>query len=725
MGESLVYQHSVKIYLDIKICRIWKKQKEKTKMEKINDVFGSMVFNDAVMKERLPKATYKALKESIETSADLTMDVANVIAAEMKNWALEKGATHFAHWFQPLTGITAEKHDAFISPNGDGTVIMDFSGKELIKGEPDGSSFPSGGIRATFEARGYTNWDPTSYAFIKEKTLCIPTAFCAYGGEALDEKTPLLRSMDAVNKQALRITKLFGMDDVKRVITSVGPEQEYFLVDADVAAERPDLLYCGRTLFGAKPPKRQELDDHYFGAIKPRVKAFMEDLNNELWKLGILSKTEHNEVAPAQHEMAPIYTETNVALDHNQLTMEILKKVAKKHNMVCLLHEKPFAGVNGSGKHTNWSISTDKGENLLNPGKHPENNKIFLLVLSAVVQAVDDYQDLLRVAVASAGNDHRLGGNEAPPAIISMFLGDDLTRVVDSIISGVPLDARKSSVLELGANVLPSFQQDNTDRNRTSPFAFTGNKFEFRMTGSEQSIGDACFVLNTIVAESLEQYADKLEAAEDFDKAIDELIKDVLTKHQRIIFNGDGYEEEWVAEAEKRGLLNLTSTVAAAPYLAAKKNIELFKKHGIFSEVESMARYEIKLEEYSKIINIEALTMIDMAKKDIAPAVSSYSAELAATAVSKKELGVNAKAELEVLTKISDLAAVLNDKIATLESAVIKAGEFELKEQADFFHDTVIPAMNELRLVADELETLTAEAYWPFPGYGDLLFSVQ
>ena len=694
-------------------------------MEKINDVFGSMVFNDAVMKERLPKATYKALKESIETSADLTMDVANVIAAEMKNWALEKGATHFAHWFQPLTGITAEKHDAFISPNGDGTVIMDFSGKELIKGEPDGSSFPSGGIRATFEARGYTNWDPTSYAFIKEKTLCIPTAFCAYGGEALDEKTPLLRSMDAVNKQALRITKLFGMDDVKRVITSVGPEQEYFLVDADVAAERPDLLYCGRTLFGAKPPKRQELDDHYFGAIKPRVKAFMEDLNNELWKLGILSKTEHNEVAPAQHEMAPIYTETNVALDHNQLTMEILKKVAKKHNMVCLLHEKPFAGVNGSGKHTNWSISTDKGENLLNPGKHPENNKIFLLVLSAVVQAVDDYQDLLRVAVASAGNDHRLGGNEAPPAIISMFLGDDLTRVVDSIISGVPLDARKSSVLELGANVLPSFQQDNTDRNRTSPFAFTGNKFEFRMTGSEQSIGDACFVLNTIVAESLEQYADKLEAAEDFDKAIDELIKDVLTKHQRIIFNGDGYEEEWVAEAEKRGLLNLTSTVAAAPYLAAKKNIELFKKHGIFSEVESMARYEIKLEEYSKIINIEDLTMIDMAKKDIAPAVSSYSAELAATAISKKELGVNAKAELEVLTKISDLAAVLNDKIATLESAVIKAGEFELKEQADFFHDTVIPAMNELRLVADELETLTAEAYWPFPGYGDLLFSVQ
>lgn len=694
-------------------------------MVKINDMFGSKVFNDVVMKERLPKATYKALRESIETSAELTMDVANVIAAEMKNWALEKGATHFAHWFQPLTGITAEKHDAFISPNGDGTVIMDFSGKELIKGEPDGSSFPSGGIRATFEARGYTSWDPTSYAFIKEKTLCIPTAFCAYGGEALDEKTPLLRSMDAVNKQALRITKLFGMDDVKRIVTSVGAEQEYFLVDADVAGERPDLFYCGRTLFGCKPPKRQELDDHYFGAIKPRVKAFMEDLNNELWSLGILSKTEHNEVAPAQHEMAPIYTETNVALDHNQLVMEILKKVAKKHNMVCLLHEKPFAGVNGSGKHTNWSISTDKGENLLKPGKHPEDNKIFLLVLAAVTQAVDDYQDLLRVSVASAGNDHRLGGNEAPPAILSMFLGDDLTKVVDSIVSGVPLKERKTSILELGANVLPILHQDNTDRNRTSPFAFTGNKFEFRMTGSEQSIGDACFVINTIVAESLEQYADRLEAAEDFDTELDALIKEVFTKHQRIIFNGDGYEEEWVAEAERRGLLNLTSTVEAAPYLAAKKNIELFKKHGIFSEVESMARYEIKLEEYSKIVNIEALTMIDMAKKSIAPAVSAYSAELASTALSKKELGVNIKAEMDVLTKISDLAAVLNDKIAALESVVIKAGEFDLKEQADFFHDSVIPAMNELRLVADELETMTSDAYWPFPSYGDLLFSVQ
>ena len=700
-------------------------RKGEKKMEKISEIFGSMVFNDAVMKERLPKATYKALRDSIETGSELTMDVANVIAAEMKNWALEKGATHFAHWFQPLTGITAEKHDSFISPVGDGTVIMDFSGKDLIKGEPDGSSFPSGGIRATFEARGYTNWDPTSYAFIKEKTLCIPTAFCAYGGEALDEKTPLLRSMDAVNKQALRITKLFGMDDVHKVTTNVGPEQEYFLVDEEVYNERPDLLYCGRTLYGAKPPKRQELDDHYFGAIKPRVKAFMEDLNNELWKVGILSKTEHNEVAPAQHEMAPIFTESSMALDHNQLTMEILKKVAKKHGMVCLLHEKPFAGVNGSGKHTNWSISTDKGDNLLSPGKDPENNKLFLLVLAAVVQAVDDYQDLLRVSVASAGNDHRLGGNEAPPAIISMFLGDEIGNVVESIISGTKLGKKKESLLELGATVLPSFKKDTTDRNRTSPFAFTGNKFEFRMTGSEQSIGDACFVLNTIVAESLEQFADKLEGAADYDKAVDALIKDVLTAHQRIIFNGDNYTDEWVAEAEKRGLLNLASTAEAAPYLIAKKNVDLFKKHGIFSEVESRARYEVKMEEYSKIINIEALTMIDMARKNIAPAVSAYSAELANTALAKKELGVNISAEKDALAKISDLAAVLADKIAILEEAVLKADEFELAEQANFFHDSVIPKMNELRIVADELETLTAEEYWPFPGYGDLLFSVR
>ncbi len=694
-------------------------------MEKVNEIFGSLVFNDAVMRERLPKATYKALKESMEAGTDLTVDVANVIAAEMKNWALEKGATHFAHWFQPLTGMTAEKHDAFISPNGDGTVIMDFSGKELIKGEPDGSSFPSGGIRSTFEARGYTNWDPTSYAFIKEKTLCIPTAFCSYAGEALDEKTPLLRSMDAINKQGLRITKLLGMDDVEKIITSVGPEQEYFLVDRDIYEARPDLVYCGRTLFGSKPPKRQELNDHYFGAIKPRIKEFMEDLNNELWKLGILSKTEHNEVAPAQHEMAPIYTETNVALDHNQLSMEILKKVAEKHGMACLLHEKPFAGVNGSGKHTNWSISTNTGVNLLSPGKKPEENTIFLLTLAAVIQAVDDYQDLLRLSVASAGNDHRLGGHEAPPAIISMFLGEELAAVVESIISGTELKKHDESRMEFGATMLPTFMRDNTDRNRTSPFAFTGNRFEFRMTGSEMSIGDACYVLNTIVAESFEQFADRLEAADDLAAEIKALLKEVLTKHKRIIFNGDNYTDEWVAEAERRGLLNLTSTVEAIPYMIAKKNVELFKKHGIFSEVESHARYDIKIEEFCKLINIEALTMIDMARRSIAPAISAYGNELAGAALAKQELGVNIRAEKDVLAKISDLAAVFNDKIEALESAVIKADEFTSAEQAKYFHDSVIPAMNELRLVGDELETLTAEEYWPFPSYGDMLFSIK
>ncbi len=694
-------------------------------MEKVNEIFGSLVFSDAVMRERLPKATYKELKEAMETGADLTIDVANVIAAEMKNWAIEKGATHFAHWFQPLTGMTAEKHDAFISPNGDGTVIMDFSGKELIKGEPDGSSFPSGGIRSTFEARGYTNWDPTSYAFIKEKTLCIPTAFCSYAGEALDEKTPLLRSMDALNKQALRITKLFGLDDVKKVITSVGPEQEYFLVDRKIYDERPDLVYCGRTLFGSKPPKRQELNDHYFGAIQPRIKEFMEDLNTELWKVGILSKTEHNEVAPAQHEMAPIYTETNVALDHNQLTMEILKKVAERHGMACLLHEKPFAGVNGSGKHTNWSISTDTGVNLLNPGKEPETNLLFLLTLAAVVQAVDDYQDLLRVSVASAGNDHRLGGHEAPPAIISMFLGSELEDIVESIISGIPVQKHDASRMEFGATMLPSFMRDNTDRNRTSPFAFTGNRFEFRMTGSDMSIGDACYVLNTIVAESFRQFADRLEKATDFEAEAKQLIKDVLTKHRRIIFNGDNYTDAWVAEAEKRGLLNLTSTVEAVPYLIAKKNVELFKLHGIFTEVESHARYDIKVEKYCKLINIEALTMIDMAKRNIAPAVSSYCNDLANAALSKKEIGVSIKAETDVLSKISDLAAVFNDKITALEDVVLKADEFESAEQAKYFHDSVIPAMNELRLVGDELETLTAEEYWPFPSYGDMLFSIK
>ncbi len=697
-------------------------------MEKVNEIFGSMVFNDAVMKERLPKATYKQLKQSIESGEDLTMDVANVVAAEMKNWALEKGATHFAHWFHPLTGATAEKHDSFISPTGDGRVIMDFSGKELIKGEPDGSSFPSGGLRATFEARGYTNWDPTSFAFIKEKTLCIPTAFCSYGGEALDEKTPLLRSMEAVNKETLRVLHAIGMTDVTKINTSVGAEQEYFLIDKTLFDERPDLLYCGRTLFGSKPPKRQELDDHYFGAIKPRVKAFMEDLNNELWKLGILAKTEHNEVAPAQHEMAPIYSETNVSLDQNQLTMEILKKVAARHNLTCLLHEKPFAGVNGSGKHVNWSMSTDTGINLLDQGKNPVENRPFLLTLAAVTQAVDKYQGLLRLSVASAGNDHRLGGNEAPPAIISMFIGDELDKVVNAIISGDKPEHDGTKEKADFATVLPSFAKDATDRNRTSPFAYTGNKFEFRMPGSGMSIGDASFVINTIIAASMQEFADVLEKEPDAEaakKAADKLIKDVFTKHHRIIFNGDNYTEEWTAEAEKRGLLNLASTVDAAAYLVTPESIELFKKFGIFSELETKARYEIKLEEYSKLINIEALTMIDMARRSIAPAVSEYSASLAETAIAKKDLGVNTKAETEVLSKISDLAAVLNDKISVLEDLVIKAGDFDNHAQAVFFHDTVIPAMSELRLVGDELETLTAKEYWPFPSYGEMLFSVK
>ena len=697
-------------------------------MEKVNEIFGSMVFNDAVMKERLPKATYNQLKQSIESGEDLTMDVANVVAAEMKNWALEKGATHFAHWFHPLTGATAEKHDSFISPTGDGRVIMDFSGKELIKGEPDGSSFPSGGLRATFEARGYTNWDPTSFAFIKEKTLCIPTAFCSYGGEALDEKTPLLRSMEAVNKETLRVLHAIGMTDVTKINTSVGAEQEYFLIDKTLFDERPDLLYCGRTLFGSKPPKRQELDDHYFGAIKPRVKAFMEDLNNELWKLGILAKTEHNEVAPAQHEMAPIYSETNVSLDQNQLTMEILKKVAARHNLTCLLHEKPFAGVNGSGKHVNWSMSTDTGINLLDQGKNPVENRPFLLTLAAVTQAVDKYQGLLRLSVASAGNDHRLGGNEAPPAIISMFIGDELDKVVNAIISGDKPEHDGTKEKADFATVLPSFAKDATDRNRTSPFAYTGNKFEFRMPGSGMSIGDASFVINTIIAASMQEFADVLEKEPDAEaakKAADKLIKDVFTKHHRIIFNGDNYTEEWTAEAEKRGLLNLASTVDAAAYLVTPESIELFKKFGIFSELETKARYEIKLEEYSKLINIEALTMIDMARRSIAPAVSEYSASLAETAIAKKDLGVNTKAETEVLSKISDLAAVLNDKISVLEDLVIKAGDFDNHAQAVFFHDTVIPAMSELRLVGDELETLTAKEYWPFPSYGEMLFSVK
>lgn len=694
-------------------------------MSNTKEIFGSLVFNDEVMRSRLPKNTYEELQETIETSRELSKEAANIIAAAMKTWAIEKGATHFAHWFQPLTGVTAEKHDAFINPEPDGSISMEFTGKELIKGESDGSSFPSGGIRATFEARGYTNWDPTSYAFIKEKTLCIPTAFCAYTGEALDEKTPLLRSMDAINKQGLRIMKLFGMDNVKKMITSVGPEQEYFLIDQEAYDKRPDLVYCGRTLFGAKPPKRQELDDHYYGAIKPRVKAFMEDLNDELWKVGILSKTEHNEVAPAQHEMAPVYTEINVALDHNQLTMELLQKVAKRHGMVCLLHEKPFAGVNGSGKHTNWSISTDTGINLLNPGKNPAGNKLFLLTLAAFVQAVDDYQGLIRAAVATAGNDHRLGGNEAPPAIVSIYLGDDLSAIVNSIVKGKAMPEQMNSRMELGANALPSFKMDTTDRNRTSPIAFTGNKFEVRMTGSAQSIADICYVINTAVADSFMQFADRLEGAENFDVALEELVREVMVKHQRILFDGDGYAQEWVAEAESRGLKNLVSTVDAAKYIINKGNIELFKRHGVMNETEIRARYEVKLEEYAKLTNIEALTMLDMARKFIAPAVSQYSNKLAQTALAKKELGIDPKAEVDVLTRLSYLAATLNEKAASLSEAVIQADDFEGPDQAQYFHDEVMKRMIEVRLVGDELETITAKNFWPFPSYGDLLYSVK
>lgn len=694
-------------------------------MAKTSEIFGSMVFNDAVMRERLPKATYKAVIECIESDTEMTEDVANVVAAEMKNWALDKGATHFAHWFQPLTGVTAEKHDSFISPAGDGTVRMDFTGKELIKGEPDGSSFPSGGIRATFEARGYTSWDPTSNAFIKENTLCIPTAFCAYGGEALDEKTPVLRSMDALNKQALRIVKLFGMDDVSKIKIDLGPEQEYFLIDREVYEKRPDLMYCGRTLFGTPPPKRQELNDHYFGAIKPRVKKFMEELNDELWKLGILSKTEHNEAAPSQHEMAPIFTEANVALDHNQLAMEILQKVAQRHGMICLLHEKPFVGVNGSGKHMNWSVSTDTGINLINPGPKPEENKIFLLMLAAIVQGVDEYQGLLRSAVASAANDHRLGGHEAPPAIISMFIGDELGGIVDSIIAGEKYDRHDGLKMELGISALPSFDRDNTDRNRTSPLAFSGNKFEFRMPGSSMSIADACCVMNVIVAESLRKYADILEKEDDFDAAVDRITRETFSEHQRIIFNGDNYTVKWATEAKERGLLNLSSTVDAAEYLTKSGNLELFKDHCVLSEVEARSRHEIKLDEYSKNINIEALTMIDMAKTAIVPAVSAYSGDLADTALKKKELGISAKADIDILNVISTLAEELNQRIMNLEGYMEQTALLKDYEKARAFHDGIIPRMNDLRAVADELETYVAKKYWPFPSYGDMLFSIK
>ena len=698
-------------------------------METVKDYFGSLVFDDRVMKATLSDQIYASLKKTIDQGTELDISVAHGVAMAMKEWALSKGATHFTHWFQPLTGITAEKHDSFITPSPDGGVIMDFSGKELIKGEPDASSFPSGGLRATFEARGYTAWDPTSYAFIKGRTLCIPTAFCSYGGHALDKKTPLLRSMEALNKQALRILRLFGNDSVKRVTSSVGPEQEYFLITKEMYERRPDLRFTGRTLFGAKPPKGQEMDDHYFGVIKPRVAAYMEELNDELWKLGILAKTEHNEVAPAQHELAPIHTTTNIATDHNQLTMEIMQKVAAKHGLVCLLHEKPFAGVNGSGKHNNWSIATDSGQNLLSPGATPYENAQFLLFLCAVIKAVDDYQDLLRISVATAGNDHRLGANEAPPAVVSIFLGDELNAVLEAIENDTPYEGTEKTQMKLGADVLPKFNRDTTDRNRTSPFAFTGNKFEFRMLGSSNSIACANIMLNTAVAESLKIYADRLEGAKDFETALHEMIRKTIKDHKRIIFNGNGYEENWIREAtEKRGLLNYRTTADAVPHILDKKNVDMLTSHGVFTEAEIRSRYEITLENYCKTIIIEANTMVDMAKTQIAPAVSAYASELAGTSAAKKALdsALACGYETELVRKLSALTDRIYDGAVAVENSLLSlAAAEDIGEEAALIRDQVLAGMGELRVVCDEAETLTAKRYWPYPSYGDLLFSVQ
>ena len=693
-------------------------------MSNIPELFGEDVFNLKVMKQRLPKETFKALKKTIDNAEPLDLSVANVVANAMKDWAVEKGATHFTHWFQPMTGLTAEKHDSFISPTPDGGVIMELSGKELIKGEPDASSFPSGGLRATFEARGYTAWDPTSYAFIKDGSLCIPTAFCSYTGEALDKKTPLLRSMDAVSKSALKILDLFGVK-ANRVSSTVGPEQEYFLIEREDYAKRKDLIYTGRTLFGAPAPKGQELEDHYFGSVKMRVSAYMKDLDEELWKLGITAKTKHNEVAPAQHELAPIFSTTNIASDHNQLTMEAMRKTAKKHGFKCLLHEKPFAGVNGSGKHNNWSLSTDTGINLLDPGKTPAENAQFLLFLTAVIKAVNKYQDLLRLSVATAGNDHRLGANEAPPAIISIFLGDELTAILDAICNDVDYDNDGVADLQIGVDVLPSFPKDNTDRNRTSPFAFTGNRFEFRMPGSRLSVAGPNTVLNTIVADVLDEFAEKLTGVDDFQGTLHELIKETIKENQNIIFNGDGYSAEWPKEAEKRGLLNLRSTPEAIPHMADPKNIEVFEKHGVYTETEIHSRVEILLEEYVKILNIEALTMIDMAKKDILPAVSSYVRKLSQTAKLAKECGADPAYEIDLVKKLTDLEKETYKNLQNLEDITVKASGIEdMREAANFYHDEVLTAMGMLRAPADQLETLVGEKYWPYPTYGKMLFYV-
>ncbi len=695
----------------------------------VSEIFGENVFDESVMKARLPKETFKALMKTIKGGEKLDPSVANVVANAMKDWAVEKGATHFTHWFQPLTGVTAEKHDSFITPCSDGKVIMEFSGKELVQGEPDASSFPSGGIRATFEARGYTAWDPTSYAFIKDGTLCIPTAFCSYTGEALDKKTPLLRSMEAINKQALRVLHLFGNEDVSSVKTTVGPEQEYFLVDKSVYDKREDLIFTGRTLFGAKSPKGQELEDHYFGMIKPRVQDFMKDLNKELWKLGILAKTEHNEVAPAQHELAPIFTTTNIACDHNQLTMELMRKVAAKHGMVCLLHEKPFAGVNGSGKHNNWSISTDTGKNLLDPGATPASNAQFLLFLIAVIKAVDEYQDLLRISVASAGNDHRLGANEAPPAIVSMFLGDELSEILECIEQEKPYGTREKQKMQIGVTVLPDFNKDTTDRNRTSPFAFTGNKFEFRMLGSSESIACANVFLNTAVAEELSQFADVLESSKDFKKDLHDLIIKTIKEHKRIIFNGNGYDDSWVKEAEKRGLYNLRSTPEALEHILDEKNVELFKKHNVYSKVELTSRYEIHNEGYSKIINIEALTMLDMAKKQILPAGSKFAQQLAQTLAEKKSVAPDCDVsyETDLLKQVSSLTGAIYSGVKELEKAIEGAKNVQggAGKVAMYYREVVFAAMNELRASADMLEVMVPKELWPFPTYSDLLFSVR
>ncbi|WP_238899709.1 glutamine synthetase III [Clostridium sp. YIM B02500] len=697
-------------------------------MNKINEIFASNVFSDAVMKERLPKATYKALKKTIEKGTTLEPDVADVVAAAMKDWAVEKGATHFTHWFQPMTGITAEKHDSFINPTSDGKVILEFSGKELIKGEPDASSFPSGGLRATFEARGYTAWDCTSPAFLKDGSLCIPTAFCSYNGEALDKKTPLLRSMEALNKQALRVLKALGNTTTKRVITTVGPEQEYFLIDKSMYDARKDLILTGRTLFGAKPSKGQELEDHYFGTIKQRISDFMKEVDEELWKLGILAKTKHNEVAPAQHELAPIFSTTNISTDHNQLTMEIMKKVAAKHDLYCLLHEKPFAGVNGSGKHNNWSMGTDDGMNLLEPGRSPHENQQFLLFLCAVIKAVDEYPSLLRVSAANAGNDHRLGANEAPPAIISIFLGDQLEDVLEQIEKGPATSSKSASELTIGVNTLPPLPKDATDRNRTSPFAFTGNKFEFRMVPSSASIAGCNFVLNTIVAETLSEIADKLEKATDLDTEIQSILTNIVKNHKRIIFNGNGYSDEWVAEAERRGLPNIHSTVEAAKAMIDEKNQAVLEKHGVLTRVESTSRYEITLENYNKIINIEALTTLEMAKRQILPAVIKFATSLAESINTIKATGVNAdiSVQTELLTEVSTLTASLNKNVALLEKLVEKADNFDgdIFDLGMMYRYEVFEQMNTLRADADKLETLVDEEFWPLPTYSDMLFNV-